>query len=609
MWSVEHGNSLEVLRNMPDNSVDSIVTDPPYGLSKEPDIAEVLTHWLAGDCYVHKSAGFMGKSWDSFVPGPEYWREVCRVLKPGGYVLCFAGTRTQDIMGIALRLGGLECKDSISWHYGSGFPKSLNISKAIDAALGAEREVVGSQKLTGTARIKGGSGYTVEGSADNYETAELRDAVPITASASPEAKAWEGWGTALKPATEPVLVFRKPLEKGLTYAANVLKHGTGALNIDGCRIGMSAEDAKTIANMGGFGKAGYDREPGVALNLSINHMPSLDAEVHTAGRWPANVILSHAQGPCPTCEGEGLTVPEASVPDDLHTLSDAQLRQWFDACSEPCETCSGAGVVGCRQVGVREVKASPPAPSGMDRLNARNAEHGYRPGTYTKGEPDTPADRRNADGTETIPAWECLPGCPVAELDRQSAAGGMHAAGKARDGKDAKVAEVYDATSYCLPANRAMRRFGDQGGASRFFYVAKPSTSEREVGCSLLPKKAAAELTDSPEDSARLNSPRTGAGRSSSGRGNTHATVKPVSLLSYLVRLVTPPGGLVLDPFCGSGTTGMACILEGFHFYGIELEAEHVTIANARCQAAEDGHEISQDPKTGKLKVRPPKAA
>lgn len=137
------GDCLDVLHEIPDNSIDSVVTDPPYGLSKEPNIEEVLTKWLAGEDYTHRGGGFMGKSWDSFVPGPAIWREVYRVLKPGGHALVFAGTRTQDLMTISLRLAGFEVRDVIEWLYFSGFPKNMDVSKAFDKRAGAEREIVG----------------------------------------------------------------------------------------------------------------------------------------------------------------------------------------------------------------------------------------------------------------------------------------------------------------------------------------------------------------------------------------------------------------------------------------------------------------------------------
>lgn len=228
------GDCREVLRSVPDESLDACVTDPPYGLSKEPDIAEVLRHWLAGESYEHGSKGFMGSAWDSFVPGPEYWREVYRVLKPGAYLLAFCGTRTWDLLSIAIRFAGFENRDTIrfdgppalGWAYFTGFPKSHAVGKAIDRAAGAERTLVGIKKNNKS--DSGAQKYAALGTF--LQTAYS----PVTAPASPEAEQYEGFGTALKPAWEVILVFRKPLIG--TVAANVLAHGTGALNIDGCRV-------------------------------------------------------------------------------------------------------------------------------------------------------------------------------------------------------------------------------------------------------------------------------------------------------------------------------------------------------------------------------------
>ena len=206
------------MMTLPDNSVDAIVTDPPYGLSKEPDMAEVLRHWLAGDDYDHGGSGFMGKSWDSFVPGPATWREALRVLKPGGHALVFAGSRTQDLMTMALRLAGFEIRDTAMWLYGSGFPKSLDVGKKV---LG-----------------------------------------------------YEGYGTALKPAYEPIIIARKPLAG--TIAATVLKHGTGALNIGKCRVGSE------IIKTNGRG-AQNGNTPIVPQSADFKGKTSV-------GRWPANIL-------------------------------------------------------------------------------------------------------------------------------------------------------------------------------------------------------------------------------------------------------------------------------------------------------------------------------
>lgn len=390
-----HGDCLEVLKGIPDNSVDSIVTDPPYGLS------------------------FMGKKWDYDVPGQAIWEECLRVLKPGGHLLAFAGTRTQHRMAVRIEDAGFEIRDMIAWVHGSGFPKSMDVSKAIDKMDASHARRVRQLRFTEWVRTTGltsaeinlitdtnmGSHYTTAASqpavatrehfeklrphfgvevpewveqlvdertveSENFKRREVLRVVtgmdttiqrpgiplqdssakreyPITAPATESARQWQGWGTALKPALEPITVARKPF-KG-TVAANVLEWGAGAINIDGCRVEGSDSDGIT-----------------------------------TSGRWPANLI---------------------------HDGSD--------------------------------------------------------------------------ETTELL------------------------------------------------------------GAASRFFYCAKASKKDR-------------------------------------GDGNTHPTVKPTDLMAYLCRLVTPPGGVILDPFMGSGSTGKAAVREGFRFIGIEMDAEYLAIAGAR---------------------------
>jgi site-specific DNA-methyltransferase (adenine-specific) len=248
-FAIELGDCLEILRAMQDSSVDSIVTDPPYGLS------------------------FMGKKWDHDVPSEAIWRECLRVLKPGGHLLAFAGTRTQHRMAVRIEDAGFEIRDMIAWVYSSGFPKSLNVSKAIDKKAGAECEVIGSGKgCTGNAaQPNGGSIF----SAGAYQWPGEYN---ITAPATDAARQWQGWGTALKPALEPITVARKPLIG--TVAENVMAHGTGAVNVDGCRVGDEVRYNAPAGN-----KAG-----GSSLNMSAVGMPQ-DAEGRTvAGRWPANLI-------------------------------------------------------------------------------------------------------------------------------------------------------------------------------------------------------------------------------------------------------------------------------------------------------------------------------
>jgi len=332
--TVHHGDCLDVLRTIPDSTVAAIVTDPPYGL------------------------GFMGKAWDDLPPGEEWARECLRVLKPGGHLLAFGGARTWHRLAVAVEDAGFEVRDSIAWLYGSGFPKSLDVSKAIDkAAVHGTRPSLYNQD-------------------DSYD---------VAAPATPAAQQWQGWGTALKPAFEPIVVARKPLVG--TVAANVLAHGTGALNVDATRVGLDGEKPPTGS---GGPNTGASMEGGVMRGVGGNVTPA-------SGRWPANVLLD---------------------------------------------------------------------------------------------------------------------GDAAAELDEQS---------------------------------------GDTGGASRFFptfrYQAKAPTRERvKVG------------------------------------GVAHPTVKPLALMRWLVRLVTPPGGLVLDPFAGSGTTVEAALLEGVQCIAVEREAEYLPLIADRIE-------------------------
>ena len=232
-FNLFNGDCLDVLKTLPDNSVDSIVTDPPYGLSNQSqdDIVKCLTAWLADEAYTHGKSGFMGKKWDSFVPSPTVWKECLRVLKHGGHIACFAGSRTQDLMGISLRLAGFELKETIMYIYGSGFPKGLDVAKGI-------------QKLG------------------------LID----------EAKQWEGWNTNLKPSYEPIILARKPLDG--TVVNNVLKHGVGGLNIGACRV-------ETDETVGGRG----DKKDTHGANCySVYKGDGYEPRRHTQGRYPANLI-------------------------------------------------------------------------------------------------------------------------------------------------------------------------------------------------------------------------------------------------------------------------------------------------------------------------------
>lgn len=374
-FEIKHGDCLEVMRGMADNSVDAIVTDPPYGLS------------------------FMGKKWDYDVPSVEVWAECLRVLKPGGHLLAFAGTRTQHRMAVRIEDAGFEIRDMIAWVYGSGFPKSHSIGKAIDREAG-ERGAVGKRFVA--------AGGDLPSPERNY------DDPPLVLEA---AKQWQGWGTALKPALEPVTVARKPLVG--TVAENVLAHGTGALNIDGCRVPVDPEaDAAQLRTMS---RSQRDGDDGWGMSTVSGDTPQV---VRSDGRWPANLIHD-----------------------------------------------GGEEVLAC----------FPDTKGGV-------------------------AVRRNSGGNTF--------------------------------GGDKPKPQMDDIG------------YGDSGSAARFFYCAKASKRDRD-------------------------------------EGNNHPTVKPTDLMRYLCRLVTPPGGTVLDPFMGSGSTGKAAKLEGLNFIGIEREAEYVAIAEARIAEAQ----------------------
>ena len=273
--TVHIGDCLHVLRSLPPNSVDALVTDPPYGLSAPPDVSVVLTQWMKGERYEHGTPGFMGRDWDSFVPGPEVWREVFRVMKPGAYGVVFAGTRTVDLMGMALRIAGFEIRDNIAWIYGSGFPKSTSAPIALDKNAGVMDHRGVRVSVAGN-RNMGGEDIP---NASHVPTHE-----PIT----PLAQKFRGYGSALKPAHEPAVLIRKPLDG--TMVENIHKWGTGAVNVDGTRIRTSEQFGGGPKGSSGFA-SGYQDQGWV---------PGSDL-----GRWPPNVVLGHLDGCDPDTEDPG----------------------------------------------------------------------------------------------------------------------------------------------------------------------------------------------------------------------------------------------------------------------------------------------------------------
>ena len=287
--NVIHGDCLEELKKLDDNSVDAVITDPPYGLSntKPQQVADVLKAWVTGDTVSvpAKRGGFMGKDWDSFVPPPAVWEECMRVLKPGGHMAVFAGARTQDLMGLSIRLAGFEIRDTLGWVYGSGFPKSMDISKAVDKKLGAQRGTVLAPTKKGNEKNPGG--IAGEGRGGN---------VSISTPVTSEAQRWDGWGTSLKPAIEPIILARKPLDG--TVANNVLAHGVGGLNIDACRVETSDSlyRESSIAKVVGASEIheGWDRPYRHSQEWvdKANEETRIKSEkADRLGRFPANVLL------------------------------------------------------------------------------------------------------------------------------------------------------------------------------------------------------------------------------------------------------------------------------------------------------------------------------
>ena len=417
------GDNMESLKKLPDNSIDSIVSDPPYGLS------------------------FMGKKWDYDVPSVEFWKEVYRVLKPGGHVLSFGGTRTYHRMVVNIEDVGFEIRDQVMWLYGSGFPKSHNIGKAVDKIEGNQREVVGDNPnhrkntiIDEQIGFIGGHPHKGDGS--------------ITKGQSK----YEGWGTALKPANEPICVARKPLSEK-TIAENVMKWGTGGINIDGCRVGTTEDDLKGMIRTKGTNIKGQS-----IVGAKGDYTPPLP---NSEGRFPANIILD-------------------------------------ETAAELLDEQSG-------------VTKSTPTPSHTRKGN-------------------------------------------VVADERTSKAAGIFGDGNMLYGSS----------------------HNDKGGASRFFYVAKVSKKERNMGLDGFEDKII-EGRDEGQDERNV-----AYKKRPTATKNTHPTLKPINLMTYLCRLITPEGGIVLDPFMGSGSTGIAAQLEGFRFIGMEMDEDYFKIAEARIEAYEE---------------------
>lgn len=433
------GDCIEEMKKLDENSVDAIITDPPYDLSKPTYGFE---RGKQDNPYGRTvKGGFMGKQWDGTQVAfkKETWIEALRILKPGGYILAFGGTRTYHRMTCGIEDAGFEIRDCIMWIYGSGFPKSLNIGKQIDKIQGNEREVLGKKPHTSPKADNSvkASSYGISGGLGDYAGERIHE--NITKGNSE----WEGWGTALKPACEPIVVARKPLSEK-NVALNVLKWGTGGINIDACRIGtetLKEHKAGNIPNdRGKWGlKEGYV-------------MPERQ------GRFPANIILDEEAG----------------------EILDEQ-----------------SGIL----------------------------SQGHWSKTKTTGFGEFGGGSSTYEG--------------VGEKDKT------------------------------------------KHGASRFFYCAKASKSERNFGCEEMEEKLNSKMFRNANNTSDKISD--GFERFDTlPSKNNHPTVKPIKLMEYLIKLVSKENSIVLDPFTGSGTTGIACVKLNRQFIGFEKEEEYVKIAEAR---------------------------
>jgi hypothetical protein len=401
--------------------------------------------------------------------------------------------------------------------------------EALDKAAGAEREVVGEYVMPSDSSAPGARPSQGLG----YESSKTVVGRPLTAPATPEAAQWEGWGSALKPSQEIWWLVRKPLSEK-TVAANVLKWGTGALNIDATRITSDGSHFRStvVGRSGGMVHGADNRSPSAAGMFAPEK--AFEPTNHPGGRWPSNVLFSHIEGnPCPNCTGE----------------------------DSSCPTCQGTGEVGgCRKIGTKRVRGTSVPASNPTVAVRKSGVHSEAKGHQTIGREQPVTGHADPDGKETVEAWECVPGCPVDQLNEQS---GITTSGAMK--RKVRAYEGNSITGFLRGDSGPHNQHGDSGGASRFFYCPKASTRERYLYCrtcnDVYPRKEIKAHAD--HDIFQ------------------HPTQKSLALMEYLVRLVTPPGGIVLDPFCGTGTTGVAAHKD-FAFIGIDLDPDAIRVATYR---------------------------
>jgi DNA modification methylase len=564
------GDSAFLLQLLPSGSVDAIVTDPPYGLS------------------------FMGKRWDYDVPSEEIWRECLRVLKPGGHLLAFAGTRTQHRMAVRIEDAGFEIRDMIAWVYGSGFPKSLDVSKAIDKAAGAEREVI-REATPPPAGFKSGT-------FDNRGPNSFGNGA-ITAPATPEARQWQGWGTALKPALETVTFASKPytdqqerdiiksnlfrLEARLwllSHASAAEKSSTSSQSEYGAACAIAQWSAEEITNT----QAALCDQ----MDMSLFELATTTS-LSIVSSWRRILAESWSDGSTYTTE------TKSSTTIDLKTLkfslSQITPESIIRACSFPngfsanattAESHFNASLLLLQSI--RTLSATENAIS-LEAQSCRDVgvKPNFEPVTVAR-KPliGTVAENVLAHGTGALNVDGCRVGV---EQTVTQAKKGMYGAGSVEKMREHGFRPYHidnrDQPKKNNPPGRWPANLIHDGGeflgdAARFFYCAKASKKDRGEGCEGMQRKMGPEAGGSRASEAGVQ------GGYGAPRENHHPTVKPTDLMRYLCRLVTPPGGVVLDPFMGSGSTGKAAVLEGFQFIGIEREAEYLEIAKARIEHA-----------------------
>ena len=576
------GNSLKELKELEDNSIDSIVTDPPYEL------------------------GFMGKSWDNtgIANNPDLWAECLRVLKPGGHLLAFSGTRTYHRMAVAIEDAGFEVRDMIEWVYGSGFPKSLNIGKAVDKLQGNEREVTGEKiapdGVPYSKRMKEGHGPAYgDNTYGDYGNNPMN-----TKGTSP----YEGWGTALKPAHEPICMARKPLAEK-TVAQNVLKYGTGGINIDESRVEAGEDHIKNAT-----------RHTNKIYRGGFNDSP-INSNASPLGRFPANLIHDNSDEvrECFPESKTGSIKPYISKDEGMfgmmkgkehynsHEGDSGNASRFFKSITETKGTSEWEGwgtalkpahepicmarkplaektvaqnVLKYGTGGINIDESRVEYTSEQDKKEGQSARVSLTKGNdYTVHKSMAGMDRSDrSDITGRFPAnlihdnseevRECFPETKSGAMNGTYKNTMMKGKPGVRDGK-----EIH------------LHQEASSGSASRFFksiiYQAKASKSERNKGCEGLEEK---QYSHDGRDKEIENAFQ----RNKSVSSNNHPTVKPIALMEYLIKMVTPKSGTVLDPFMGSGSTGVAAKQNGYDFIGIDMTPEYIEIAKARINHYED---------------------